>query len=241
MGSWRSFWCDSGARLGAGKARSPHLPEPLPAPPSCSGRPGRCRVERRGTLPGWFRSPVGRGGAGAFFGGRGSEETRSLGLAARARAVKSGRPAPTQGRPVRGAPAPQLRTTRRAGAEGWVFAGEMRVSVQLAYKVPVLGSRDRRLLRAPGPRELSAQAGTWPVARGRAASSRVHSGEGVARHARRRRPCAEIAGIPALPRSEGTALENWSRSLCALRVLGVKGDPRGAEQALPAARPRRQP
>ncbi|XP_066220483.1 collagen, type I, alpha 1b-like [Saccopteryx leptura] len=63
---------------------------------------------------------------------------------------------------VRGASAP--RTPRRAGAEGWVFAGEMRMSVQLAYKVPVLGSRDRRLLRAPGPRKLSAGARTWTLA-----------------------------------------------------------------------------
>lgn len=43
------------------------------------------------------------------------------------------------------------RTPRRTGAEGWVFAGEMRVSVQLAYKVPVLGPQDRRLLRCPRP------------------------------------------------------------------------------------------
>lgn len=56
---------------------------------------------------------------------------------------------------------------RRAGAESWVFAGEMRVSVQLAYKVPVLGPRDRRLLLAPhrflpGGREVGAQAGQGP-------------------------------------------------------------------------------
>lgn len=54
---------------------------------------------------------------------------------------------------------------RRAGVEGWVFAGEMRVSVQLAYKVPVLGPRDRRLLRAPGPRASSVPGlgpGPWP-------------------------------------------------------------------------------
>lgn len=38
---------------------------------------------------------------------------------------------------------------RRAGAEGWVFAGEMRVLIQLAYKVPVLGPQDRRLLFSP--------------------------------------------------------------------------------------------
>lgn len=53
---------------------------------------------------------------------------------------------------------------RRAGAESWVFAGEMKVSVQLAYKVPVLGPQDRRLLLAPrrflpGGRELGAQGG----------------------------------------------------------------------------------
>lgn len=56
------------------------------------------------------------------------------------------------------------RNPRRAGAESWVFAGEMKVSVQLAYKVPVLGPQDRRLLLVPrrflpGGRELGSQGG----------------------------------------------------------------------------------
>lgn len=36
------------------------------------------------------------------------------------------------------------------------------MSVQLAYKVPVLGSRDRRLLRAPGPRARAQRPG-WDL------------------------------------------------------------------------------
>ena len=119
---------------------------------------------------------------------------------------------------------------RRAGAESWVFAGEMRVSVQLAYKVPVLGPRDRRLLLAlhrflPGGRELGAQAGQG--ARPGRTSRGPHWRGGVARHARREF-CAEVRGIPGLGRSNGNALGNSSWSLCAVLVSpGGAGSPPG--------------
>lgn len=81
----------------------------------------------------------------------------------------------------------------------------MRVSVQLAYKVPVLGSQDRLLL-APGRRELSAQVGQGPRPGG---TSRVRTGDGLARRARRGL-CAEVQGIPALGWSNWNALGNSS-------------------------------
>lgn len=130
-----------------GEARFPHRPHPRPW--AALGRPGMawkpphaelrasCNPSRAGFRARGLRS----GGAAAFFRGRSLGKTQSVGGAARVGKRAAG-PSPRE--PVRGAPAP--RTTRRAGAEGWVFAGEMRVSVQLAYKVPVLGSRDPRLL-----------------------------------------------------------------------------------------------
>lgn len=157
----------TGAQLGVGEARSPHLPSPVPRP-----APGQLVVawklphaERRVTLPELVQARGPRsGGAGVFFGRRRLGETRSLGRATRRGKRAAGL---SLREPILGAPA--SRTPRRAGAEDWVFAGEMRVSIQLAYKVPVLGCRDRWLLQAPcrlSPRspELSAQAEKWTPA-----------------------------------------------------------------------------
>lgn len=85
----------------------------------------------------------------------------------------------------------------------------MRVSVQLAYKVPVLGPQDRRLLPSsrPARQELSAQAGVY----------RDHTGEGVARGARRGL-CGQIRGIPVFRRNSGNVLRTLSRPLCAVGV-----------------------
>lgn len=120
-------------------------------------------------------------------------------------------------KPVGDAPAPRPR--RRAGAEGWVFAGEMRVSVQLAYKVPVLGPQDRQLLRAPGrlgrSSALRRECELLP-----GATSRDHTGEGAARGPRRGL-CGRIRGIPVLRRNGGNVLRTLSRSLRAIGVRSV--------------------
>lgn len=96
---------------------------------------------RRVTLRGLVSETSGRrpGGAGGFF----------AKLFLNLRSAKSGRRDSCPGQPVGGRTA--SRTPRRTGAESWVFAGKMRVSVQLAYKVPVLGSQDRHFLHAPRP------------------------------------------------------------------------------------------
>lgn len=62
--------------------------------------------------------------------------------------AKSGRRDSCPGQPVVGGRTASG-TPRRTGAESWVFAGKMRVSVQLAYKVPVLGPQDRHFLHSP--------------------------------------------------------------------------------------------
>lgn len=129
---------------------------------------------------------------------------------------------------------------RRAGAEGWVFAGEMRVLIQLAYKVPVLGPQDRRLLFSPprlsppGGRELGSQVGQGPRP-GR--TSRIRSGGGLARRARLGL-CAEVRGIPVLGGSNWNGLGNSSWSLRAVRVLRVELDPR---RGRPGGRAKRAP
>lgn len=118
-----------------------------------------------------------------------------------------GRTQPREARRGRAAPG----TPRQMGAEGWVFAGEMRVSDQLAYKVPVLGPRDQRLLHGPRPRPASSRA---RLRCGRRAASQVHAGEGVARCARHRLR-AGIREIPALRWRNSYALGSVSRSLLA--------------------------
>lgn len=69
-----------------------------------------------------------------------------------------------------------------------------------------------------------------------AATSRVHTGEGVARHARPRLD-AEIPGIPAFCGSAEKVPRNLSRSLSAVPVLRVEGYPC---QGRPVVRAERQ-
>lgn len=102
----------------------------------------------------------------------------------------------------------------------------MRVSIQLAYKVPVLGPQDRRLLPSsrPARQELSAQAGAY----------RDRTGEGVARGARR--------GLWADSRDPCVSQEQWERaqnfksvtvcSRCQVRVLRVEPIPARADVEL---------
>lgn len=106
----------------------------------CTASLAACAA-RRVTLRGLVSETSGRrpGGAGGFF----AKLFLNLGSA------ESGRLDSCPGQPVGGRTA--SRTPRRTGAESWVFAGKMRVSVQLAYKVPVLGSQDRHFLHAPRP------------------------------------------------------------------------------------------
>lgn len=103
---------------------------------------------RRVTLRGLVLEPIGRGRAG---------QMASLRNGPRASAVPktSGGTQPWTVHQGRTAP----RTPRRTGTESWVFAGKMRVSVQLAYKVPVLGPQDRHFLHVP--RRLR-PAPSWP-------------------------------------------------------------------------------
>lgn len=215
MGSWRSFSaCNSralGWRCGVGDG---WVPTPPPRPALSLGlRPVAWRPRHRTSCnPSWAGlGALGprSGGAGAFLGGHRLGKTRSVGRAERLgkRAVGS-----SSKKPVGDAPAPRPR--RRAGAEGWVFAGEMRVSVQLAYKVPVLGPQDRQILRAPG------RLGRSPALRRECellpgATSRGHTGEGAARGPRRGL-CGRIRGMPVLRRNGGNVLRTLSRSLCAI-------------------------
>ncbi|XP_058708647.1 collagen alpha-2(I) chain-like [Poecile atricapillus] len=96
-------------------------------------------------------------------------------------------------------------------AEGWVFAGEMRGScLQLAYKVPVLGSRD-----LPGAqRAKTERGGAAGAARGRsggtrgpARAARLGGTAGAARAALGERglPGAGAGGCPGSPRAENGA------------------------------------
>lgn len=61
-------------------------------------------------------------------------QTQRLNRAGALEQARGGDPSPLErARPAHGA-------RDSGGTEGWVFAGEMKVSVQLAYKVPVLGA-----------------------------------------------------------------------------------------------------
>ncbi|XP_037666411.1 translation initiation factor IF-2-like [Choloepus didactylus] len=98
--------------------------------------------------------------------------------------------------------------TLRMGAEGWVFAGEMRVSVQLAYKVPVLGPQDRRCLGAPRPRPASSRAHQrrrGGLDSGGAATPRVHTGERGGKARSLRALCGDSGVSPH-------SAEKWQRA-----------------------------
>lgn len=112
------------------------------------------------------------------------------------------------------------------------------MSVQLAYKVPVLSSQDRRLLqapsrRSPGPRKLSA----GDSDNGPDATSRVHAGEEVVARCSNLRLGAEIPGLPALRGSMRNMLRDLSQSLRAVRVLWVEGNPYQGRPVVRSERP----
>ncbi|XP_027373860.1 uncharacterized protein LOC113877689 [Bos indicus x Bos taurus] len=123
---------------------------------------------------------------------------------------------------------------RRVGAESWVFAGEMKVSVQLAYKVPVLGPQDRRLLLAPrrflpGGRELGSQGGAGSRAGPHLAGPHRRRGGGARSP---RALCGRFEGSLRLAGAVGTHSEvrvgpcgrlvssGWSRILAAADLEG---------------------
>lgn len=178
------------SRSGGFRAGGAHL---LPRPQHrLSGRvrcascnPSRAGFGARGPRP---------GGAGGFF------AERSLSL----RGAKIERRDSAPGSPS-GRTAP--RTPKRTGAESWVFAGKMRVSVQLAYKVPVLGPQDRHFLHAPRrPKPAPSWSSCVPAGPPPPMSTRV---EGLGRRAPR--GVSAVWGKSVLRQRNSNALESVSR------------------------------
>lgn len=178
------------SRSGGFRAGDAHL---LPRPQHrLSGRvrcascnPSRAGFGARGPRP---------GGAGGFF------AERSLSL----RGAKIERRDSAPGSPS-GRTAP--RTPKRTGAESWVFAGKMRVSVQLAYKVPVLGPQDRHFLHAPRrPKPAPSWSSCAPAGPPPPMSTRV---EGLGRRAPR--GVSAVWGKSVLRQRNSNALESVSR------------------------------
>lgn len=161
LGSFRASSPCAPVDMGWGAAGGAHSRRLLHCPLSRAA----CAA-RRVTLRGLVSESSGPkpGGAGGFF----AKLSPSL------RSAKSGRPDSGLGQPVVGRTA--SRTPRRTGAESWVFAGKMRVSVQLAYKVPVLGPQDRHFLHAPRcPKPAPSWSSCSPAGPPPPMSSRVES------------------------------------------------------------------
>lgn len=128
--------CSPGARLHMepGATGDAHLPRPQ--------RCLWCLVCRVSCNP----SRVGFGARGRRLGGAGGFVMK---LSPSRLGAKTGRRDSAPGSPVGGARHPELQDGK--GAESWVFAGKMRLSVQLAYKVPVLGPHFLHSPRMPRP------------------------------------------------------------------------------------------
>lgn len=156
-----------GAASGASEAPGPGAGRFGPSQVRGGGGADRC-LPRLGGWPRWPRGGGRGGGGSALAMGTGQREEPNL-----TNSNKKSQPAP-DGR-----------------VEGWVFAGEMRgLCLQLAYKVPVLGSQD-----LPGTRSGRRRSAAAAAARGR---SRREAGArpGPAGH---RRALLGFPGPPVFP------------------------------------------
>ncbi|KAM9537332.1 uncharacterized protein ACIB01_011786 isoform 1-T1 [Guaruba guarouba] len=168
---------------------------PCPRCGTGSGTPLRFGERRRGSLP------PGRGGGCRPGGDPGAGGSAPQWAPAGARSSIKRSNEESQ-------PAPDGRV------EGWVFAGEMRGScLQLAYKVPVLGSQD-----LPGSQRAKTERG------GAAARSRgdpAQPGAGIARSGRAAVPGA--AAFPALGPVDAVGTgRSWFSANRAFHLLSLK-------------------